>query len=224
LRTTTTIKLTKNYLQKYQGDKEHTQLGHRVTSKCSQGALRIRKQKGISTKKILITLIGCLILVQCFGQTQKDVSTYLLTEYSKTIYDRTTGNNPWGVGLALQTFFNNKTKFKPTIELTGNIYLADDKVFRTDANGTEIAGVEGMVNLFFGASFNPTQIIYFSFSAGPSFVTGQTLFGIKPSVGFYFSASQKWTGKISYINIFNRDKATGQDFGSLSLAIGLKLF
>jgi len=31
-------------------------------------------------------------------------------------------------------------------------------------------------------------------------------------------------GKISYINIFNRDKATKEDFGSLSLAVVLKMF
>lgn len=175
-------------------------------------------------KKLIPTFLFCFLLTQVIAQTQRKVSTYLLTQYNKTIYDRTLGNNPWGVGLGLQTFFNNKTKFKPTIELTGNRYLEDDKVFRTNPDGTEINDVRGMVNLFVGASFNPTKNIYLSFVAGPSFINGQTLLGIKPSFGFYFSKSQKWTGKISYINIFNRDKATKEDFGSLSLAIGHKLF
>jgi hypothetical protein len=48
--------------------------------------------------------------------------------------------------------------------------------------------------------------------------------GVKPSFGFYFSKNQRWTGKVSYINVFNRDKTTKEDFGSISLAIGLKLF
>jgi len=177
-----------------------------------------------SMQKILIILLACFILTDSFGQTQTKVSTFLLTQYNKTLYDRTKGNNPWGVGLGLQTFLKNKTKFTPTIELTGNIYLEDDKVFRTNSDGIEINEVRGMINLFAGASFNPTQDIYFSFVAGPSFISGQTLLGIKPSFGFYFSKSQKWTGKISYINVFNRDKKTEEDFGSLSFAVGLKLF
>lgn len=178
-------------------------------------------------KKVITTFLICFILTQTFGQTQRKVSTYLLTQYNNTIYDRTKGNNPWGVGLGLQTFFNNKTKFKPTIELTGDVYLMDDKVLRLNPDGSvpvNYNDVRGMVNLFVGTSFNPTRNIYISFVAGPSFIGGQTIFGIKPSFGCYFTKSQKWKGKISYINIYNRDKTTKEDFGSLSLAIGLQLF
>ena len=177
--------------------------------------------------KVITTFLLCFILTQTFGQSQRKVSTYLLTQYNKTLYDRTSGNNPWGVGLGLQTFFNNKTKFKPTIDLTGDIYLEDNRVLRQNPDGTVPANyndVRGMVNLFIGTSFNPTKNIYFSFVAGPSFINGQTMLGIKPSLGLYFSKSKKWTGKVSYINIFNRNKTTKEDFGSLSLAVGLQLF
>jgi hypothetical protein len=175
-------------------------------------------------QRIITTFLLCFILTHTIGQTQKKVITYLSAQYNKTIYDRTIGNNPWGIGLGLQTFFNNKTKFKPTLELTADIYLEDDKVLRTTPVETEMVDVRGMVNLFAGASFHPTPTTYLSFLTGPSFICGQTLLGVKPSFGFYFSKSQKWTGKISYINIFNRDKTANEDFGSLSLAIGFKLF
>lgn len=167
------------------------------------------------------------MLTQSFGQTQRKVSAFLQTQYNSTLYDYTKGNNPWGIGLGLQAFLNNKTKFKPTIELTGDIYLEDDKVLRLNSDGSipkNDNSVSGMVNLFAGSSFHPTQSVYLSFVAGPSFISGQTLLGIKPSVGFYFSKNHKWTGKVSYINIFNRTQATNEDFGSLSLAIGLRLF
>ena len=75
----------------------------------------------------------------------------MFTQYNSTIYDRTIGNNPWGTGIGLQTFFNNKTKFTPTIELTEDIYLEDDKVFRLNNDGSIPArynDVWGMVNLF----------------------------------------------------------------------------
>ena len=178
-------------------------------------------------KKVITTFLLCFILMQTFGQTQRIASTYLLTQYNKTIYDKTLGNNPWGVGLGIQTFFNNKSKFKPTIELTGDIYLEDDKVLRLNPDNTiptNYNDVRSMLNLFVGTSYNPTPIVYLSFVAGPSFISGQTMLGLKPSFGIYFSKSQKWISKISYINILNRDKTTKEDFGSLSLAIGLKLF
>jgi hypothetical protein len=178
-------------------------------------------------RKISTLLFTFFILTNSFGQTQRKVSTYLLTQYNSTLYDYTKGNNPWGIGFGLQAFLNNKTQFKPTIELSGDIYLEDDKVLRSNPDGTfPVNGndVRGMVNLFAGSSFHPTQNIYFSFVAGPSFISGQTLLGIKPAFGFYFSKNHNWTGKVSYINIFNRTKATKEDFGSLSFAIGLKLF
>ncbi len=167
------------------------------------------------------------MLTQVLAQTQKKLSTYLSTQYNNTLYDYTSGNNPWSLGFGLQTFFNNKTKFKPTIELTGDIYLEDDKLYRLNPDGTipkEDNTVGSMINLFVGSSFHPTQSIYVSLLAGPSFISGQTLLGIKPSFGVYFSKTQRWMGKISYINVFNRTKITGDDFGSLSLAIGYRLF
>jgi hypothetical protein len=175
-------------------------------------------------QKVITTLLLSFILTHAFGQTQRKVSTYLLAQYNHTMYDRTIGNNPWGVGFGLQSFLNNKTKFKPTIELTGDTYLMDDKVLRLNPDGSIIKDVPGMVNLFIGPSFHPTRNIYLSFIAGPSFIGGQTMLGIKPSFGFYFSQSQKWTGKVSYINIFNRDETTNQDFGSISVAVGVRLF
>jgi hypothetical protein len=66
--------------------------------------------------------------------------------------------------------------------------------------------------------------VYISFVTGPSFISGRTLLGIKPSFGFYFSPTQKWTGIVSYINIFNRDKRTNEDFGSVSLSVSVRLF
>jgi len=178
-------------------------------------------------KKIITTLLLSFNLIHAFAQKETKLTTCLFTEYNKTIYDRTSGNNPWGIGLGLQTFFSNKTKFKPAVELTGDIYLADDKVLRLNIDGTipvQYNDVRGMINLFAGCAFYPVPNIYISFIGGPAFINGQTLLGVKPSFGFHFSKSKKWTGKISFINIFNRDKRAKEDFDSIGLAIGVKLF
>jgi hypothetical protein len=164
------------------------------------------------------------ILSQAFAQHQRKISTYVFAQYSKTMYDITLGNNPSGVGIGVQTFLNNKTKFKPTIEVTSKVYLENDKVLRITSADKPIADVRGMTNVFIGSSFQPAENMYVSFLGGTSFINGQTFLGIKPSVGFYFSKNQKLSGKVSFVNIFNRDKTTKNDFGSLVFALGLKLF
>ena len=181
-------------------------------------------QKNLTMQKIITTLLLCFTLTNSFSQTQRKVSTYLQGQYNKTISDITIGNNPWGMGLGLQLFLDNNSKFKLTIDLTADSYLEDDKVYRAYSDGTEMVDIGGMVNLFAGASYHPTKTIYLSFVTGPSFVSGQTLLGLKPSFGFYFSQNQRWTGKVSYINILNRDKKSKEDFSSISLSLGVKLF
>ena len=178
-------------------------------------------------KKMLIALVCCFLMLQSFGQTGRKLSAYLLTQYNHTLYDYTIGNNPWGMGFGFQAFLNTKMKFRPTLEITGDAYFYDDKVFRANPDGTypkDGNDLGGMINTFAGCSFHPAQSVYLSFTAGPSFISQQTFLGIKPSFGFYFSKTQRWMGKISYFNIFNRTKIVNEDFGSLSFSIGHKLF
>ena len=171
-----------------------------------------------------ISIVLCFIIAQSIN-AQGKVSSYLSLQYNKTLYDVSFGNNPSGIGLGLETFFKTKSKFKPVIDITTHVYLEDDKVLRMDGYGQEILDVEAMINIFAGVSFHPTERAFLSFLAGPSFING-TSFGIKSSMGFYFDQRQKIMGKISFINIFNRNTETQfrADFGTISFAIGFKLF
>lgn len=179
-------------------------------------------------KRLFITCISLFILSGAYTQTQNKISTYLSIQYNKTLYDRTEGNNPWSVGLGLQAVYNNQTKFKPAVELTVDGAIADDKLLRLDSHGQEVPDADVVVNLFAGTAFNPSQQFYISFLCGPSFINSNTYFGIKPSIGYYFSKSQKLGLRASYINIFNRepnyDETKMQDFGSIGLVFTIKLF
>ena len=175
-------------------------------------------------KKILLSLLLVFNLTNVFCQQGRKTSAYFFTQYNKTLEDITKPNNPWSLGIGFQLLINNKTKFKPAIEVTGDLYLEDDKVLRTDDSATPLNDLGEMVNLFVGTMFVPAKNIYVSFLLGPSFLGGETHFGIKPSVGFFFPNNRRWTAKLSYIDIFNRDKKTGQDFTSISMAVGVRLF
>jgi len=175
-------------------------------------------------KKIIASLLFSAAFLSGTAQIQRKLSAYVSALYSKTLYDRTMGNNLLGFGAGFQMFYNNKTHFKPTIELTGTASLEDDLVYRMNLDGSEIPTARGMINLFAGTTFHPVKNVALSFVAGPSFINGQTLLGIKPSLDFYFGKNRRWMAKASFINIYNRDKVTREDFGSVSLAIAVKLF
>ena len=179
-------------------------------------------------RKYLLAVANLFILTQAFTQTQHKISTYLSAQYCNTIHDRTEGNNPWGIGAGLQAFYNNQTKFKPSLELTADGYLEDDKVLRVTIDGKEVNDVSSVINLFAGSAFCFSKQFYISFSAGPSFINGNTYLGIKPSIGYYFSGRQKLGLKLSYINIFNREpnyeETKMENFGSINLALSFKLF
>lgn len=175
-------------------------------------------------QKIIVSLLLSFILTQAFAQQEKRTSTYLFAQLTPTLHDQTLGNNPLGMGLGFPTFFNTRSKFKPTVEITGDIYFPHDDVFRTNGDGTAKLEVPGMINLLAGAAFAPAKNIYLSFVAGPSFINSQTLLAVKPSFGFYFSNKQRWTGKIAYINVFNRGNVVKDNFTSASFAIGVKIF
>ncbi|HOK25069.1 MAG TPA: hypothetical protein P5320_00585 [Bacteroidales bacterium] len=98
-------------------------------------------------QKLLTTFLVCFILSNASGQIQHKASLYLEVQYNQTISDVTKGNNPWGMGLGLQMFFRQKSMFRPTVELTADAYLMDDKVYRMYLDGTPIGTVGGQTLL-----------------------------------------------------------------------------
>ena len=173
-------------------------------------------------KKLVLSLFACCLLFCAWAQKERKISTYASINFNATLYDINARNNPWGIGLGLQSFMNNKTRFKPAVEITGDVYLAGTKDF-FPVEGRDVS-VSSMVNVFAGSNYQVTERTYLSLLMGPSFVNGNACFGMKPAVGFYFPRSKRWTGRIAYINIFNREPAIDRDFGSLNLSVGLKLF
>jgi hypothetical protein len=90
--------------------------------------------------------------------------------------------------------------------------------YRTDAANRPLPTVSGMVNLFVGSFVKLSDNIFFSF------VGGQTLLGIKPSMIAYLGQGQKVMARAAYIHVFNRGNTIKEDFNSLSIGFGFKIF
>lgn len=174
--------------------------------------------------KKTVTLLTLLLLAfNAPAQSSRKVSVYLQAQYTGTIADRTSNNNPWALGTGLHGFVNTG-HIRPMLDLTADAYLYDDKVARLDENGEVLEDIGGVVNLFGGVSFHPYRQMYVSLAGGPSLINGRTLAGIKPSFGVYFTPKQRWSFRISYIHVFNREPTSKLDFSSVSFALGLRLF
>jgi len=180
-------------------------------------------------RKGLITLLLFFFVFQLAAQKQRTVNVYLQAQQNLTMYDVTQGNNPHGMGIGIQAFLNTKSRFKATMELTGDVYLLDDKVLRTRQTISGISGdeailesVPAMVNLFAGASWHPAKNFCMSVTVGPSLINGKYYLGFKPAL-CVLTDNQRWIGKAYFINIFDRDFPTQSDFGSIGLSIGFRL-
>lgn len=184
--------------------------------------------------KALVIFLICFAFTQLsYGQTDRKVAVYLQGHYNKTRSDITLGNNPGGFGVGVQVFYPQNTKFRLTGEVTLSAYLLDDKVGRSYGyddydNWEQIPTVNGMTNVFVGGAYYPINALSVSVMSGLSSMNvdngRQNRFGIKPAINFHFSKNQRWIAAVSYINIFNRDPVTKQDFNSLSFSLGVRLF
>jgi hypothetical protein len=171
-----------------------------------------------------LPLLLSMMLV-CSGCTaQRSLSGYAQAQFNKTLYDRTAGNNPWGAGLGFQVLLKGQSKLAPFVDLTADAYFEDDKVLRLNEDGSAPEDLGSVINLFVGTSYEATKKFYLSLAAGPSIAGGEVRFGIKPSVGLFLSENRKWTGRLSYVNVFNRDKISKEDFGTASLSLAVRLF
>lgn len=176
----------------------------------------------MNVKKIIVLIF--FVFTTGFLHSQNKIHSYLLTQFNQTLYDVTYGNNIWGLGLSGFAIYDCKTKIKPVIEVNTSFIFLDDKVGRMDSSDNLIESVTGISSVLAGAMLTPTKSTYISVVAGPSFLNGKMLMTLKPSVGFYFPKNKRFTAKFAFTNVYNRYKPTKEDFGSLNIALGFRLF
>ena len=173
-------------------------------------------------RRIITTIIIFLITLQSYGQKHRKISTNIDFHINKTLYDRTLSNNGTGLGLALQTLFNTKTKFTPTIEIASDVY-GGTKQFFINPDGKPIYAKTNVTTIFAGAMYNASAKFYFGGMLGAGFFNSEKYFSIKPFIGYQLF-NKKMIAKIAWTNIFQRDDISNQSFGYLSFGAGIKLF
>ncbi len=171
----------------------------------------------------MILIASCLFALHIFGQSDRKVSLYFNFQGNKTMYDRVIRNNGRGAGPGLEVLVNTQSKFKHLLEINCD-FFSGDKVMVSTLDGHELVGKSVVPCIFIGTSYFPIHNLYFALSFGPSFINSDVYFAIKPCIGTYLGARNRFTAKISLTNIFQRDDAVNQPFGYLNIGAGVKFF
>ena len=161
--------------------------------------------------------------VNCFGQMEAKLSTFLSFQANRTVSDRTITNNSGGVGIGLQTSFNTGTWIKPTLEINADLFAGTKELY-VNENGKTIASKSGILGLYAGPIFHPTERLFLITTVGASIYNNEAHLGIRPSIGYHLSKNKRWITKASYTNVFQKDEISNESFSYLSFALTIKIF
>lgn len=173
--------------------------------------------------------IWFLFLLSCFylcaiSQPNKPLQGYVALQYTRTLEDITKGNNPWGIGGGFQLHWR-PTKFIQAVgEVSGDLYLEDDKVGRSGPGGQLLPEVGSISKLLIGPALRISPCVNAAVTCGPSFTGGRAYFTLKPALHLFLNKRQSAFAKAAYIHVNNRGSTIREDFISYSIAIGVKAF
>lgn len=178
----------------------------------------------ICMKKPILLLSVILLYATLYGQSIHKISLEMGLQYDYTVYDRVVANNGEGIGVGLTLIMATKSDFKPMLEFTADFFGRNDVGYST-ADSIAFEDKSGISAFGVGGIYQPFKKIYFVFTLGPAFISsGSVYLGIKPGVGCYIGKKNRFNAKFCLMNIFQREEASNEPFGYLTMGLGVRLF
>src|SRR5438874_3098555 len=132
--------------------------------------------------KILYSILTLLITSTCFSQTERKFSTFVSLYADKTIYDNEFYSHKTAyTGAGFQGFMNTKTKIRPTLELTADLFTVPQSGPADEPLKPKKIIVPA---LYIGPSFQLSDKLSLATTLGTSIYFKQAHFGLRPSVWF----------------------------------------
>jgi hypothetical protein len=173
--------------------------------------------------RLLLIVLVSICAFSAAAQKKKIISAFATLQFTKTTKDITLGNNPWGIGVGAEAFMNVSKVFKPVMEITGDLYLEDDKVGRM-SNDVMIPDVFAISKILGGISLQGGKYVNVAMVAGPAFLNKEVRWAVKPSVHLFLGDRERVFLKFALIRVYNRVKNFPDEFDSYSVGIGLKFY
>jgi hypothetical protein len=168
-------------------------------------------------------LIFAFLPLFCIAQEKHKVHTYLDFHVNTTVYDRTRSNNAGGFGGGFETYLRTRSKFRPTLAVSGEAFGGTKELYLT-ADGRPIYAKSSLLSILAGSSYEGNGRMFINLAAGPSFFNSVVHLAVRPTIGVYFPANRQFVFKTSFTHIWQRDEISNDPFGFLSFAIGIRLF
>lgn len=166
-------------------------------------------------------LITSLFFFKTDAQSPYRFSVFLAPGTSITKTDITKSDNPWAFDLTVKTYWNLPGRFKPSLSISGDLYLDSDKLGYLYPNNQEIPTVSAASYILPGLAFQVYQSLYVEVSGGPAFINRQVYGTLEGGITLLFPQNQRWRFALSYVQVNQRE---GQQFRSIKYTIGLRLF
>jgi hypothetical protein len=176
-------------------------------------------------KKLLTAFLVFNVVTSVRAQEKDRLwNVYCKVQYTRTIDDLARGNNPWGVGAGLKVFLNTTKWFRPSLDLSGDLYLYGNKALLTGPGGERLPTVTSVSRLLAGPSLEAAKHFNAGIMVGPTFVNADVLFTIKPYVLIFMNSQQNAFLKVAYLHVYNRGWVIHQNFTSTSVSLGFRIF
>ncbi len=129
----------------------------------------------------------------------------------------------FGIGSGLQVSYNNKTKFKPLLEISRDMFPSYKKLLVDSLGNPVNISLTRNTNILVGSSYALSPATFASISMGLGFENKKPYPAINLAAGTYLFNNQRWMLKLAYLHIFDKGKFKYQ-FSTLSLGIGFRIF
>lgn len=180
--------------------------------------------------KIFILCLTSLCAQQILAQTNNPISAYAGLHNTITFKDQTRGNNPWGTGAFAIAYWNTGLIFRPQIEVSGDWFLADDKVGRPTPFDGVYPRMERIVNVMGGVEIQFNKLISAGLVIGPSYIKmpdwwaeKQKIWAVKPVIDIT-PGGGKWLVRLGYLRTGARLRSTNyRHYEAFTIGVGYRL-
>lgn len=174
-------------------------------------------------KKFLLVSILLAAVLLTNAQNKSTINTYLHGQAGFVPYGLFSGFTGGGFGVALQATYQLKSKLKPQVDVSANLFSIN-KILFVFENGETTGPKQSVITIFGGVNYEPLKHFELAFSAGPAFDDDSIDLGIKPYVAYYLGRKKIVKVHTSLTHLFSPNQYSKQNSGVFNAGLAIKLF
>jgi hypothetical protein len=174
-------------------------------------------------KRLFFLSIVLAVALLTNAQHKSAINTYLHGQAGFVPYGLFSSFTGGSFGGALQATYQLKSKLKPQLDISANLFSIN-KILFVFENGETTGPKQSIITVFGGFNYEPLKHFELAFSAGPAFDDDGTDFGIKPYVAYYLGRKKIVKIHTSLTHLFSPSQYSKKNSGVFNAGFAIKLF